>query len=61
VGVEAHQRARRDRTPAEEQRFEVRRGSVRLALRAADPNGRAPWAMRLLDNRSVIERPGRPA
>lgn len=37
------------------------RGPVRIAVRAADPGGRAPWAVRLFDDRAVIDHPRRMA
>lgn len=39
-------------------RFEVRPGSVRLALVARDPAGAAPWAVRLIESRAVVDRFG---
>lgn len=43
-----------------EPRFEVRPGSVRLALRVRDPAGAAPWAVRLVESRAILDQVGRP-
>lgn len=48
-----------ERRPGEP-RFEVLRGSVRVALRVGDPEGRAAWAVRLVESRAVLDRVGRP-